>query len=122
MLHGITDPFHFSDEEEDTESMQAAQVQLDFQRLDEMGKNTYTDESACHTLLEELDGLLVECQNEPELLWRKSRVLCHLGSLNDSDKDKKMEFTDQGEKFLKGFGGTDCFTSYSKSQYLHPRL
>jgi len=77
--------------------MLAAQTKLDFQRLDEMGKNTYTDESACHTLLEELDGVLVESPEEPELLWRKARVLCHLGSLNDSNKEKELEFIDQGE-------------------------
>lgn len=83
-------------EEKEKDLDNASKKSATFQRLDDMGKNTYEDISCCHSLLEELDKLLVDTPEETGLLWRKARVLCHLGSLYEEDKEKGIEFIDRG--------------------------
>ena len=84
------------EEKEEEASKPVEPRQLDLPRLDELGEHTYEDKSASYTLLEELDKLLAQSPEEPELLWRKARVLVHLSALHEHDKEKEKEFIDQG--------------------------
>ena len=72
--------------EEETSS-----VPHDMSYLDQLGEGTMESEEVCKNLIEEINGLLAESPDSPELLWRLCRALFHLSMHHDLKGNREEE-------------------------------